>query len=146
MKAKVKELFSKFSVKAYDYPFIVGFLEANGIDNVVPTINMNSRMCIDYEIFKDWWKQNCTQKQPKDATVSINEENCGIRSEVNPDNAEPRYIIEIGDKSAVINITEALDEFVKYNVEQAERFIFGRPHFKDLDYFLRKHIISDNLD
>ena len=146
MKAKVKELFSKFSVKAYDYPFIVGFLEANGIDNVVPTINMNSRMCIDYEIFKDWWKQNCTQKQPKDATVSVNEENCGIRSEVNPDNAELRYIIEIGDKSYAINIAEALDEFVKYNVEQAERFIFERPHYKDLDYFLRKHIISDILD
>ena len=143
MKTKVKELFSRIFVKTYDYPFIIGFLEANGIEGVVPSLNQKSnRTCINYEMFKDWWKQNCTQKQQKPAAASVNEENCGIRSEVNPDNASLRYIIEIGDKSAVINITEALDEFVKYNTEQAERFIFGRPHYKDLEYFIRKHIIS----
>lgn len=88
MKSKVKKLFSKFSVKAYDYPFIVGFLEAKGINDVVPTIDMNSRMCINYEIFKDWWKQNCTQKQPKDADERVNEAKNGIRSEENPRNGK----------------------------------------------------------
>ena len=143
MKAKVKKFFSEIFVKTYDYPFIVGFLEANGIYGVVPSLKQNvNRTCVNYEMFKQWWKQNCEQKQPKCADERVNDGNCGIRSDANPYNAKLRYIIEIGDKSAVINITEALDEFVKYNTEQAERFIFGRPHFKDLEYFIRKHIIS----
>ena len=146
MKSKVKKLFSKFSVKAYDYPFIVGFIEAKGINDVVPTIDMNSRMCINYEIFKDWWKQNCEQKQPKCADERVNDGNCGIRSDANPGNAKHRYIIEIGDKSVVLNIPEILDEFMQYNFKQAERTLFDRPHFKDLGYFLRKHIVSDILD
>ena len=138
MEEKVKKFFSEIFVNTYDYPFIIGFLEANGIYGVVPSLKKkNNRTCIDYEMFKEWWKQNCTQKQQKDAAASVNE--------ANPDNASLRYIIEIGDKSAVINITEALDEFVKYNTEQAERFIFGRPHFKDLEYFIRKHNVSDIL-
>ena len=146
MEEKVKKFFSEIFVNTYDYPFIIGFLEANGIEGVVPSLKQNgNRTCVNYEMFKDWWKQNCTQKQQKDATVSVNEENCGIRTEANPDIAKLRYIIEIGDKSAAINIAEALDEFVKYNTEQAERFIFERPHYKDLGYFIRKHIISDIL-
>lgn len=146
MKSKVKKLFSKFSVKAYDYPFIVGFLEAKGINDVVPTIDMNSRMCINYEIFKDWWKQNCTQKQPKDADERVNEAKNGIRSEENPRNGKIEHIVVLGDKSYAINLAEVLDDFVKYNTEQAERILFDRPHFRDLGYFLRKHIISDILD
>ena len=144
MESKVKKLFSDTFVKTYDYPFIIGFLEANGINGIVPSFEQNeNRALLSYDKFKQWWKQNCTQKQQKPAAASVNEENCGIRSEVNPDNASIRYIIEIGDKSAVINITEALDEFVKYNTEQAERFIFDRPNFKDLGYFIRKYIVSD---
>lgn len=146
MKSKVKKLFSKFSVKAYDYPFIVGFLEAKGINDVVPTIDMNSRMCINYEIFKDWWKQNCEQKQPKCADERVHDGNCGIRSDANPCNAKLRFIIGNGDKSVVLNIPEILDEFMQYNFKQAERILFDRPHFRDLGYFLRKHIISDILD
>lgn len=147
MKAKVKKLFSETFVKTYDYPFIIGFLEANGIYGIVPSLKKEgTKTCVTYEMFKNWWKQNCTQKQQKTAATSVNEENCGIRSEVNPDNASLRYITEIGDKSAVINITEALDEFVKYNTEQAERFMFERPHYKDLEYFIRKHIVSDIFD
>lgn len=146
MKSKVKKLFSKFSVKAYDYPFIVGFLEAKGINDVVPAIDMNSRMCIDYEIFKDWWKQNYAQKQPKDADERVNESKNGIRSEENTRNGKIEHIVVLGDKSYAINIAEVLDDFLKYNTEQAERFIFGRPHFKGIDCFIRKHIISDILD
>ena len=139
MKEKVKKFFSEIFVKTYDYPFIVGFLEANGIDGVVPSLKQNgNRTCVNYEMFKDWWKQNCTQKQQKDASSSVNE--------ANPDNVNIEYIIARGDKPVAIDISEVVDEFVKYNTEQAERFIFERPHFKDLGYFIRKHIISDILD
>ena len=139
MKAKVKKFFSEIFVKTYDYPFIVGFLEANGIDGVVPSLKQNgNRTCVNYEMFKDWWKQNCMQKQQKDAAASVNE--------ANTDNVNIEYIIARGDKSYAINIAEALDEFVEYNTKQAERFIFERPHFKGLEYFIRKHIVSDILD
>lgn len=147
MEEKVKKFFSEIFVNTYDYPFIIGFLEANGIYGVVPSLKKkDNRTCVNYEMFKQWWKQNCTQKQQKDAAVGVNEENCGIRTEANPDTAKLRYVIEIGDKSAVINIAEALDEFLKYNTEQAERFILGTPNFKDLGYFIRKRIVSDIFD
>ena len=139
MKAKVKKFFSEIFVKTYDYPFIVGFLEANGIYGVVPSLKQNgNRTCVNYEMFKDWWKQNCTQKQQKDASSSVNE--------ANPANVNIEYIIARGDKPVAIDISEVVDEFVKYNTEQAERFIFERPHFKDLGYFIRKRIVSDVFD
>ena len=139
MKAKVKKLFSETFVKTYDYPFIIGFLEANGINGIVPSFEQNeNRALLSYDKFKQWWKQNCTQKQQKDTAESVNE--------ANPDSVNIEYIIEIGDKSVVLNIPEILDEFMQYNFKQAERTLFDRPHFKDLGYFLRKHIISDILD
>ena len=146
MKAKVKKLFSETFVKTYDYPFIIGFLEANGIEGIVPSLKQESgRTSINYEMFKKWWKQNCAQKQPKcDASV-VNDCNLGIRTESNPGNVNIEYIVAHGGKSVVIDMTEAVNEFVKYNTEQAERVLFDRPHFKDLGHFLRKHIISDIL-
>ena len=139
MKAKVKKLFSETFVKTYDYPFIIGFLEANGINGIVPSFEQNeNRALLSYDKFKQWWKQNCTQKQQKADAASVNE--------ANPDNVNTEYIIAYGGKSVVIDIAEAVDEFMKYNTEQAERFIFGRPHFKGIDCFIRKHIISDILD
>ena len=138
MKAKVKKLFSETFVKTYDYPFIIGFLEANGINGIVPSFEQNeNRALLSYDKFKKWWKQNCMQKQQKDAAASVNE--------ANTDNVNIEYIIARGDKSYAINIAEALDEFVKYNTEQAERFIFKRPHYKGLEYFLRKHNVPDIL-
>ena len=146
MKIKAKELFSKFSVNAYDYPFIVVFLEANGVYGVVPSLKQKSDVrCINYEMFKKWWKQNCAQKQPKCDAARVNNGNCGVRSDSNQDSVNIEYIISHGDRSAVIDMAEVLDEFVKYNTKQAERFIFERPHFKDLEYFIRKHIVSDIL-
>ena len=139
MKEKVKKLFSETFVKTYDYPFIIGFLEANGINGIVPSFEQNeSRALLSYDKFKQWWKQNCAQKQQKDTVESVNE--------ANPDSVNIEYIIARGDKSAVIDMAEVLDEFVKYNTKQAERFIFERPHFKDLKYFIRKHIVSDIFD
>ena len=138
MKAKVKKLFSETFVKTYDYPFIIGFLEANGINGIVPSFEQNeNRALLSYDKFKKWWKQNCMQKQQKDAAASVNE--------ANTDNVNIEYIIARGDKSYAINIAEALDEFVKYNTEQAERFIFKRPHYIGLEYFLRKHNVPDIL-
>ena len=138
MKAKVKKLFSETFVKTYDYPFIIGFLEANGINGIVPSFEQNeNRALLSYDKFKKWWKQNCAQKQQKDTVESVNE--------ANTDNVNIEYIIARGDKSYAINIAEALDEFVKYNTEQAERFIFKRPHYKGLEYFLRKHNVPDIL-
>ena len=138
MKAKVKKLFSETFVKTYDYPFIIGFLEANGINGIVPSFEQNeNRALLSYDKFKKWWKQNCMQKQQKDAAASVNE--------ANTDNVNIEYIIARGDKSYAINIAEALDEFVKYNTEQAERFIFKRPHYKGLEYFFRKHNVPDIL-
>ena len=88
--------------------------------------------------FKQWWKQNCTQKQQKDTAESVNE--------ANPDSVNIEYIIARGDDHVAIDIEKVLDEFLEYNTKQAERFIFERPHFKGLEYFIRKHIVSDILD
>ena len=146
MKSKVKKLFSETFVKTYDYPFIIGFLEANGINGIVPSFEQNeNRALLSYDKFKQWWKQNCTQKQPKDADERVNEAKIGIRLEENTRNGKIEHIAVLGDKSYAINIAEVLDDFVKYNTEQAERFIFERPHYKGLEYFIRKRIVSDIL-
>ena len=146
MKAKVKKFFSEIFVKTYDYPFIVGFLEANGIDGVVPSLKQKgNRTCVNYEMFKDWWKQNYKEDHQEGTMVSIDYGDFNVHTEISPERGVIEYTITQGDKSAVINIAEALDEFVKYNTEQAERFIFKRPHFKGLEYFIRKHIVPDIL-
>lgn len=147
MESKVKKFFSEIFVNTYDYPFIIGFLEANGIYGVVPSLKKKeNRTCVNYEMFKEWWKQNCAQKHPKDADERVNEAKNGIRSEENTRNGKIEHIVVLGDKSYAINIAEVMDDFVKYNTEQAERSIFVKPHFKDFRYFIRKHIISDILD
>ena len=147
MKSKVKRFFSEIFVNTYDYPFIIGFLEANGIYGVVPSLKKkDNRTCVNYEMFKDWWKKNYKADKPEGSTVSIEEGDFEFNAEVNPETGLIEYTITQGDKSAVIDMAEVLDEFVKYNTEQAERYIFGQPHFKDLRYFIRKHIISDILD
>ena len=146
MEEKVKKFFSEIFVNTYDYPFIIGFLEANGINGIVPSFEQNeNRALLSYDQFKQRWTQNSTQKQPKCDAARVNNGNCGVRSDSNQDSVNIEYIISHGDKSAVIDIAEVLDEFVKYNTKQAERFIFERPHFKDLEYFIRKHIVSDIL-
>ena len=147
MKSKVKKFFSEIFVNTYDYPFIIGFLEANGIEGVVPSLKQkNNRTCVNYEMFKEWWKQNYEADQPEGSTVSIEDGDFDVHTEVNPENGLIEYTITQGDKSVAIDISEVVDEFVKYNTEQAERFIFERPHFKDLGYFIRKRIVSDIFD
>ena len=104
MKAKVKKLFSETFVKTYDYPFIIGFLEANGINGIVPSFEQNeNRALLSYDKFKQWWKQNCTQKQQKDTAERVNE--------ANPDSVNIEYIIARGDNHVAIDIEKVLDEF-----------------------------------
>ena len=146
MESKVIKLFSSIFVNTYDYPFIVGFLEANGIYGVVPSLKQKgNRTCVNYEMFKDWWKQNYEENHQEGTMVGIDYGDFNVHTEISPERGVIEYTITQGDKSAVINIAEALDEFVKYNTEQAERFIFKRPHFKGLEYFIRKHIVPDIL-
>ena len=146
MKEKVKKFFSEIFVKTYDYPFIIGFLEANGIEGIVPSLKQkDNRTCVNYEMFKDWWKQNYKEDHQEGTMVSIDYGDFNVHTEISPERGVIEYTITQGDKSAVINIAEALDEFLKYNTEQAERFIFKRPHFKGLEYFIRKHIVPDIL-
>ena len=138
MKSKVKKLFSKFSVKAYDYPFIVGFIEAKGINYVVPTIDMNSRMCINYEIFKDWWKQNYEADQPEGSTVSIEDGDFDVHTEVNPEKGLIEYTITQGDKSAVIKLDENANTFMFCNIRKAGRILLERSKLKDCGDLLHK--------
>ena len=66
MKEKVKKFFSEIFVNTYDYPFIIGFLEANGIYGIVPSLKKEgTKTCVNYEMFKNWWKQNYEQKKTK---------------------------------------------------------------------------------
>ena len=146
MEEKVKKFFSEIFVNTYDYPFIIGFLEANGIYGVVPSLKKKeNRTCVNYEMFKEWWKQNYEEDHQEGTMVSIDYGDFNVHTEISPERGVIEYTITQGDKSAVINIAEALDEFLKYNTEQAERFIFKRPHFKGLEYFIRKHIVPDIL-
>ena len=138
MKSKVKKLFSKFSVKAYDYPFIVGFIEAKGINDVVPTIDMNSRMCINYEIFKDWWKQNYEADQPEGSTVSIEDGDFDVHTEVNPEKGLIEYTITQGNKSAVITLDENANTFMFCNIRKAGRILLERSKLKDCGDLLHK--------
>ena len=145
MKSKVKKLFSKFSVKAYDYPFIVGFLEAKGINDVVPTIDMNSRMCINYEIFKDWWKQNYEADQPEGTMVSIEDGDFDVHTEVNPEKGIIEYTITQGDKSVVITLGENANTFMFRNIRKAGRILLERSKLKGLGDLLHKCKIYEIL-
>lgn len=136
MEAKVRKLFSETFVKTYDYPFIIGFLEANGINGIVPSFEQNeNRALLSYDKFKQWWKQNYTQKQQKSAAASVNK--------ANTDNVKVKYIIVRGDKHVVINVEEASEEYVK--IEDIERFFFEGPQFKGLEDFIRMHNVSNIL-
>ena len=144
MESKVKKLFSKCFVKTYDYPFIIGFLEANGINGIVPSLEQNeNRARLSYDMFKDWWKHNFEQKQQKEDDASrVDDCNCGIRKDENTDNVNVKYIIVRGDNPVVIDMTEVLDEFLQYNIKQAERAFLS----EDFGNFIRNHIVPDIFD
>ena len=139
MEQKVKKLFSKCFVRTYDYPFIIGFLEANGINGIVPSLEQNeNRARLSYDMFKDWWKHNFDKKQQKDDAARVNEENT--------DNVNVKYIIVRGYKPVVIDMAEVMDDFLQYNIKQAERAFLSGVNYKDFGNFIRNHIVPDIFD
>ena len=139
MEAKVKKFFSEIFVNTYDYPFIIGFLEANGIEGVVPSLKKkDNRTCVNYEMFKEWWKQNYKAEKPEGSTVSIEDGDFEFDAEVNPENGIIEYTITQGDKSAVIKLDENANTFMLCNIRKAGRILMERSKLKDFGDFLHK--------
>ena len=139
MEEKVKKFFSEIFVNTYDYPFIVGFLEANGIYGVVPSLKQKgNRTCINYEMFKDWWNQNYEDEKPEVAMVSIEDGAFGFNVDVNPEKGLIEYTIKQGGKYAVIKLDEDANYFMLCNIRKAGRILLERSKIEDFGDFLHK--------
>ena len=146
MEAKVKKFFSEIFVNTYDYPFIIGFLEANGIYGVVPSLKKkDNRTCVNYEMFKDWWKQNYKSEKPECSTVSIEDGGFEFNAEVNPENGLIEYTITQGKKSAVIKLDEDANTFMLCNIRNAGHILLEHSKLKDFGDFLHKCKIHELL-
>ena len=146
MKSKVKKFFSEIFVNTYDYPFIIGFLEANGIEGIVPSLKQNdNRTCVNYEMFKDWWKRNCEADRPEGTMVSIEDGDFEFHAEVNHENGLIEYTITQGDKSAVIKLDENANTFMLCNIRKAGRILLERSKIEDFGDFLHKFKIYEIL-
>ena len=146
MESKVKKFFSEIFVNTYDYPFIIGFLEANGIYGVVPSLKQKyNRTCVTYEMFKDWWKQNYEADQPERTMVSIEHGDFDVHTEVNPEKGLIEYTITQGEKSAVIKLDENANAFMLCNIRKAGRILLERSKLKDFGDFLHKCKIYEIL-
>ena len=139
MEEKVKKFFSEIFVNTYDYPFIIGFLEANGIEGIVPSLKQkDNRTCVNYEMFKDWWKKNYKADKPECATVSIEDGDFEFNAEVNPEKGLIEYTITQGNKSAVITLDENENTFMLCNIRKAGRILMERSKIEDFGDFLKK--------
>lgn len=139
MKAKVKKFFSEIFVNTYDYPFIIGFLEAHGIYGVVPSLKQKgNRTCVNYEMFKEWWENNYEADKPECATVSIEDGDFEFNAEVNHENGLIEYTITQGKKSAVIKLDEDANTFMLRNIRKAGRILLERSKIEDFGDFLHK--------
>lgn len=139
MESKVRKLFSETFVKTYDYPLIIGFLEANGINGIVPSFEQNeNRSLLSYGKFKQWWKQNYKADKPECATVSIEDGDFEFNAEVNPEKGIIEYTITQGKKSAVIKLDENANTFMLCNIRKAGRILMERSKLKDFGYLLHK--------
>ena len=146
MEAKLKKFFSEIFVQTYDYPFIIGFLEANGIYGVVPSLKKKeNRPCINYEFFKEWWENNYEADKQEGATVSIEDGDFEFHAEVNHENGLIEYTITQGDKSAVIKLDEDANTFLLRNIRKAGRILLERSKLKDFGDFLQKCKIYEIL-
>lgn len=146
MEEKVKKFFLEIFVQTYDYPFIIGFLEANGIYGIVPSLKQKyNRTCVTYEMFKDWWKQNYESDQPEGATVSIEDGDFEFNAEVNPEKGLIEYTIKQGEKSAVIKLDENANTFMLCNIRKAGRILMERSKLKDFGDLLHKFKIYEIL-
>ena len=139
MESKVKKFFSEIFVNTYDYPFIIGFLEANGIYGVVPSLKKkDNRTCVNYEIFKDWWNQNYEADQSEGTMVSIEDGDFEFHADVNHENGIIEYTITQGDKSAVIKLDENANTFMLCNIRKAGHILLEHSKLKDFGDFLHK--------
>lgn len=146
MEEKVKKFFSEIFVNTYDYPFIIGFLEANGIEGVVPSLKQKgNRKCVNYEMFKEWWKYNYKSEKTEGATVSIEDGDFEFNAEVNAENGLIEYTITQGEKSAVIKLDENANTFMLCNIRKAGLILMERSKLKDFGDFLRKCKIYEIL-
>ena len=146
MEEKVKKFFSEIFVNTYDYPFIIGFLEANGIYGVVPSLKKNdSRTCVNYEMFKDWWKKNYKAEKPECSRVSIDDGDFEFNAEVNPEKGLIEYTIKQGNKSAVINLDENANTFMLCNIRKAGHILLERSKIEDFGDLLQKFKIYEIL-
>ena len=146
MESKVIKLFSSIFVNTYDYPFVIGFLEANGIEGIVPSLKKkDNRTFCSYEMFKNWWKQNYESENPECATVSIEDGDFEFHADVNHENGIIEYTITQGDSSAVIKLDENANTFMLYNIREAGRILLERSKLKDFGDFLHKCKIYEIL-
>ena len=146
MESKVKKFFSEIFVNTYDYPFIIGFLEANGIEGVVPSLKKkDNRTCVNYEMFKDWWENNYEADKPECATVSIEDGDFEFNAEVNQEKGLIEYSITQGNKSAVVTLDENGNTFMLCNIREAGRILMERSKLKDFGDFLHKCKIYEFL-
>lgn len=146
MKAKVKKFFSEIFVKTYDYPFIIGFLEANGIEGIVPSLKQkDNRTCVNYEMFKDWWKQNYEADQPERTMVSIEDGDFMVHTEVSTERGIIEYTFTQGDKTAIIKLNENANTFMLCNIRKAGRILLERSKIEDFGDFLHKCKINELL-
>ena len=146
MEEKVKKFFSEIFVNTYDYPFIIGFLEANGIYGVVPSLKKkDNRTCVNYEMFKEWWKKNYKAEKSECSTVSIEDGDFEFNAEVNPEKGIIEYTITQGKKSAVIKLNENANTFMLCNIRKAGRILIERSKLKYFGDFLHKCKIYEFL-
>lgn len=146
MKSKVKKFFSEIFVQTYDYPFIIGFLEANGIYGVVPSLKQkNNRTCVDYQMFKEWWENNYEAEKQEGATVSIEDGDFEFHTEVNPEKGVIEYTFTQGKKSAVIKLDEDANTFMLRNIRKAGRILLERSKIEDFGDLLHKFKIYEFL-
>ena len=146
MKAKVKKFFSEIFVNTDDYPFIIGFLEANGIEGIAPSLNQkDNRTCVNYEMFKDWWKQNYESDQSECTMVTIEDGDIDVQTEVKPKKGLIEYTITQGNKSAVITLDENSNTSIFRNIRRAGRILLERSKIEDFGDFLHKSEIYELL-
>ena len=139
MEEKVKKFFSEIFVNTYDYPFIIGFLEANGIYGIVPSLKKkDNRTCVNYEMFKEWWKQNYEAEKQECSTVSIEDGDFELHADVNHEIGIIEYTIKQGGKSAVIKLDEDANTFMLCSIRKAGRILLERSKIEDFGDFLRK--------
>ena len=146
MEEKVKKFFSEIFVNTYDYPFIIGFLEANGVYGIVPSLKKkDNRTCVNYEMFKEWWEQNYEAEKQECSTVSIEDGDFELHADVNHDNGIIEYTIKQGGKSAVIKLDEDANTFMLCSIRKAGRILLERSKIEDFGDFLRKCKIYEIL-